>query len=155
MLRVKMLVSVVPLLIAAVFARDEWLSGARPCIAAGDGPVQLAAMPWQADLRVAFTDDPQAATVRVQITEDADTADFTMVDDASTSDESACSMTAATRLVAIANSPNGSEPVIYLSSDGPADFKVFVQSKTFTARDAAALIVGANASRARLAAASL
>ena len=41
--------------------------------------------------------------------------------------------------------PESSEadPVIYLSRDGPADYRIFVSSKSFSVRDAAALIVGA------------
>ena len=50
----------------------------------------------------------------------------------------------ATQFVAISDSPAASAPVIYLSPDGPADYRIFVRSKTFTARDAAALIVGAS-----------
>jgi hypothetical protein len=45
--------------------------------------------------------------------------------------------------------------MIYLSKDGPADYRIFVRSKTFSARDAAALIVGAGDGRHRLVAASL
>ena len=48
-----------------------------------------------------------------------------------------------------------SGPVIYLSPDGPADYRIFVQSKTFALRDAAALIVGAGDGHRRLASASL
>jgi hypothetical protein len=46
-------------------------------------------------------------------------------------------------------------PVIYLSHSGPADYPIFVRSKTFTARDAAALVVGAASGHRRLQAASL
>jgi hypothetical protein len=45
--------------------------------------------------------------------------------------------------------------VIYLSHDGPADYRIFVRSKTFSAREAAALIVGASGGHRRLEAASL
>jgi hypothetical protein len=45
--------------------------------------------------------------------------------------------------------------VIYLSQTGPADYRIFVRSKTFTPRDAAALIVGASGGHRRLVAASL
>src|SRR5258707_1225840 len=65
MLRFKVLVSAVPLFIAAVFARGELLPGPRPCIAIGEESVQIAAMPWQAELHVSFTNDPALATVRV------------------------------------------------------------------------------------------
>jgi hypothetical protein len=54
--------------------------------------------------------------------------------------------------VAISRNPSASEPVIYLSPDGPADYRVFVQSQRFSAREAAALIVGASGGHRRLAA---
>ena len=55
--------------------------------------------------------------------------------------------------MAISANPSASEPVIYLAPDGPADYRIFVSSKHFSARDAAALIVGANGAPRRLAAA--
>lgn len=154
MLRFKILASAVPLFIAAVFARGELLPGPRPCIAIGEGSVQIAAVPWQAELHVSFTDDPALATVRVQISDDAGPADFAVIDD-DTPDPGACQATAATRYVGISSNPSVSEPVIYLSADGPADYRIFVQSKQFSAREAAALIVGAGGGHRRLAAASL
>jgi hypothetical protein len=155
MLRFKILVSAVPLMVAAVFARGELLPGHRPCIAVGDASLQIASMPWHADLHVAFTDDPAAATVRVQIAESAEGADFAVVDDVDTPEGGACEATPATRFIAVSASPSASGPVIYLSPDGPADYRIFVRSKTFTPRDAAALIVGASDGHGRVAAASL
>ena len=58
-------------------------------------------MPWRADLHVSFTDDPAAATVRVQIAETPEAADFAVIDDVDTPDAGACEANAATRLVAI------------------------------------------------------
>jgi len=78
-----------------------------------------------------------------------------MVDDVDSPEAGACAANAATRFVAISATPAGDAPVIYLSHDGPADYRIFVRSKTFTARDAAALIVGASVGHHRLAAASL
>jgi len=153
-MRFKILVSAVPLLVAAVFARGELLAGARPCIAIGETSVQIASLPWQAQFHVSFTSDPAAATVRVQIADDADAADFAVVDDVDSQEADACEVTPATRFVAISASPSGSAPVIYLSPDGPADYRIFVKSRRFTARDAAALIVGASGGH-RLTAASL
>ena len=153
MLRLKILASVVPLLVAAVFARGDLLPGARPCIAIGEGSVQIAALPWQAQLHVSFTRDPALATVRVQITDNAEAADFAVLDDVDSAEADGCAVNAATRFVAISASPYGSEPVIYLSPDGPADYRIYVNSKRFTARDAAALIVGASGAPRRLAAA--
>ena len=128
-------------------------TGVRPCIAVAGTSVELASAPWHADLHVAFTDDPALATVRVQISENAETADFAVVDDIDSAEAGAC--TGTPQLVAISASPSASAPVIFLSPDGPADYRIFVRSKTFTARDAAALIVGASGGHHRLAAASL
>jgi len=155
MLRFKILVSVVPLMVAAILARIELVPGPRPCIAVGDASVQITSAPWHADLHVAFTDDPANATVRVQLAESAEAADFAVIDDMDTPEDTACKATAATLYVAISANPSTSEPVIYLSGDGPADYRIFVRSKTFTAHDAAALIVGASGGHHRLQAASL
>ena len=155
MLRFKILVSVVPLMVAAILARIELVPGSRPCIAVGDQSLQIASMPWHADLHVSFTDDPAAATVRVQIAESAEAADFAVVDDVDSAEADACEANAATKLVAISATAAAGAPVIYLSPDGPADYRIFVRSKTFTAREAAALIVGASGGHHRLQAASL
>ena len=153
MLRFKILASAVPLILAVVFAGGELLPGPRPCIEAGGSSLQIAAAPWHADLHVAFTDDPRAATVRVQIVENVETADFVVIDDADSLEPNTCA--AAPRLVAISAHPSPSQPIIYLSTDGGADYRIFVRSKSFSQREAAALIVGANAGHARIAAASL
>jgi hypothetical protein len=155
MLRFKILASAVPLLIAAAFARGGFLPPTQPCIAIADTSVEIASVPWHADLHVSFTDDPALATVRVQIADSVEAADFAVVDDVDTAETGACEANAATRLVAISASPAGDQPVIYLSPDGPADYRIFVRSKNFSARDAAALIVGAGGAHGRLQAASL
>jgi hypothetical protein len=156
MLRLKILASTVPLLIAAFFARGELLPGPHPCIAiANNASVEIAGLPWQADLHVAFTDDPKAATVRVQISESADTADFALVDDADSAEPGACESNSATHAVSISDTAASGMPVIYLSREGPADYRIFVRSKTFSQRDAAALVVGADFTRHPLKAASL
>jgi hypothetical protein len=152
MLRFKVLVSVVPLIAAAILARIEFFPADRPCIAIATGTVQLASAPWHADLRVSFTDDPRLATVRVAVSDNAATADFAVIDGADAAEENACAATADTQFVAISSRPSASSPVIFLShDDGPADYRIFVQSKHFTERDAAALIVGAHGDRRHLA----
>ena len=155
MLRFKILVSVVPLIVAAILARVEFFPSARPCIALGAGNLEIGSAPWHADLHVSFTDDPAAATIRVQIADSSETADFAVVDDVDSEEDNACEMNAATQFVAISGTASATAPVIYLSHDGPADYRIFVKSKTFTAREAAALIVGASGGHPRLAAASL
>lgn len=155
MLRFKILASVVPLAVAAVFARGEFLSGPRPCIEVGGAALQIASIPWSAQLHVSFTDDPRLATVRVQVTDSAEAADFTVIDDIDDSEAGACESNAVPQLIAISSDPSPTDPVIYLSHDGPSDYRIFVQSKTFSTRDAAALIVSARGSHRRLEAASL
>lgn len=160
MLRFKLLATTIPLALAAFFARGDLLPATHPCIAIGDSNVQIAALPWQAQGHVAFTDDPARATVRVQLVDSAATADFAVLDDADSAEPGACAASAATRFIGIADTARGSEPVIYLATDanagGDAEYRIFVHSRSFTPRDAAALIVAARGSaQPRLAAAAL
>ena len=143
MLRFKVLASVVPLVAVALFARGGLSGGSHPCIAIANTSVEIASLPWHADLHVAFTDDPLAATVRVQITDDAEAADFAFVDGADAAEANACEANAATQAVSIGESGASGTPVIYLSTDGPSDYRIFVRSNTFSQREAAALVVGA------------
>ena len=155
MLRFNILASVVPLAVAAVFARGEFAGSPRPCIEISGTSLQIAALSWQAERHVSFTSDPSRATVRVQISDSAEAADFTVIDDIDTAETGACQSNAPPQLVAISTMPTASDPVIYLSQDGPADYRIFVHSKSFSARDAAALIVGARGGQHRINAASL
>ena len=156
MLRFKILASVVPLLAAAVFARSEIGSVSQPCIAIGDTSVELTSLFWTAGVQVAFTDDPAQATVLVQITDDADAADFAVVDDGISNEPGACEGNPSTHLVAISGQPGPDHPTIYLTTEGPADYRIYVRSKAFSPREAAALIVGAHGNHPRpLQAASL
>jgi hypothetical protein len=155
MLRLKILASAVPLIVAVAFARGGLLPASHPCIAIANTAVQIADLPWRADLHVAFTDDPAAATVRVQISESAEAADFAVVDDDDAAEPGACDANTATRSVAVSVDPDGDGPVIYLSHEGPADYRIFVRSRAFSVRDAAALVVGAGSGHRPLEAASL
>ncbi len=154
MLRFRILASSIPLVLVALFARGEWGPGPRPCISIGESSVQIAPTPWQAQLHVSFTEDPAAATVRVQVVDSAEAADFAVVDDVDDAEAGACRVTSATRFIAITAEPAAAEPVIYLSEDAAADYRIFVKSRSFTPRDAAALIVAAR-SHNRMAAAAL
>jgi hypothetical protein len=155
MLRLNILASVVPLAIVALFARGEFLTGPRACIEIAGTSVQIATLSWQAHRHVSFTADPSRATVRVQISDNSEAADFTVIDDIDTVEAGACESHAPPRLIAISRDPSPSDPVIYLSRDGPADYRIFVSSKSFSLLDAAALIVGARGERNRVEAASL
>ena len=152
-LRFTILVSAVPLIACAVLAGVEAFKSPRPCIAMGDETLEIASAPWHADLHVSFTDDPALATVRVAETDSAATADFAVIDDVGGQEENACAVTPATQFVAVSARPTAAAPVIYLSHDGPAEYRIFVKSSHFTLREAAALIVGAHGEHPRLAAA--
>jgi hypothetical protein len=154
MLRLGLLVSVVPLVLAGGVA-PAWLSStSQPCIQNGRTIVQMARFPWQGDLHVAFTGNPDAASVRVQLVDQPDLADFVVTDDVGTSEESSCAATPTAHLVSIVTRAELGEPTIYLSHDAGADYRIFVQSTSFTPHQAAALIVGAHRGQTRLAAAA-
>jgi len=147
MLRLKVLACFIPLLALAVFAGSSLLPSFHPCIAVDDTSVEMSDLPWHADLHVAFTDDPAAATIRVELSDSPDAADFAVVDDADEADQGACAANPATRLVTVSAYPDRGAPVIYLSHDGPADLRIYVRSKSFSVRDAAALLVSAGGHR--------
>lgn len=155
MLRFNIFVSAIPLILAGLFARGEPASIAQPCIALGNASAQIAPTPWQAQFHVSFTNNPADATIRVQIVDRAENADFTVVDDVGEVDTSACPINASTRFIGIATTPSALEPIIYLSHDGNADYRIYVRSKTFSEHDAAALLVGAQGDRSHVTAALL
>ncbi len=147
MLRFRILASVVPLALVAILARGELFADTRPCIAVADTAVQLTSLPWQSSLQVSFTTNPANATVRVQVIDHAEAADFAVIDDSSSPEGDGCRSSQPPQLVSISKGFSASDPVIYLTRDGPADYRIFVQSKTFSMLDAAALIVGARGGR--------
>jgi hypothetical protein len=152
MLRLKVLVCVFPLIAVAIVARIAFFSEPRPCVAVGSDSLQIASLPFHADLHVAFTDDPALATVRVALSDDAAAADFAVIDDADGADEGSCEATLATQFIAISVRPTAAASVIYLSRDGGgADYRIFVRSKRLTDQQAAALIVGAHSKPSHLA----
>src|SRR5436190_8865043 len=125
MLRFKILALAVPLLVLTIFARGGFLPGPHPCILVGEKSVQIAGLPWRADLHVSFTEDATLATVRVQLSESAEAADFVVIDDADTSDAGACEASPEITLVSISPQASNDAPVIYLAPDGPADYRIF------------------------------
>lgn len=143
-MRKTVLASAIPLLLVGAFAGGELAPGNRPCIALGRASMQIATAPWQNPLHVAFTDDPETATVRVQIVDDAGLADFTVIDDARTSDAGeSCAVNRDTAFVSISDHASNRDPVIFLTRESGADYRIFVHSRTFSVRDAAALVVAA------------
>lgn len=155
MLRLKLVASVVPLIVVGVLARDRLLHDWRPCIAFGDTSVQLAAGPWQEQVKVSFVDNPADAKVRVQLVDSIEMADFVIADDtaSATDDESSCHVTPATQFVAIGERDNA-RLTIHLSTAPGGDYRIYVSSRHYTAWEAAALIATARSGQQhRLAAA--
>jgi hypothetical protein len=147
MKRYRILASALPLLIAGILAGAQLASTTQPCISLGRTSVRLATLPWQSQRYVSFTDDPKRANVRVQIVDSPELADFSVIDDINTSGATSCEASAETRYIGISASASTTGPVIYLSDEAGADYRVFVQSKTFSTREAAALLVGAAPAR--------
>jgi len=143
MLRMRIWASAVPVLIASAFAGGHIVASPRPCIPLDGVSVWLGTTPWQNQHHVCFTTDPNQATVRVQIVDSPELADFAIVDDVATPDAASCGEGTTPRYVSVAPHASAAEPVIYLTTEPGADYRVFVQSKSATVQDAAALIVGA------------
>jgi hypothetical protein len=143
MLRMRIWASAAPVLIASAFAGGHIVASPRPCIPLDDVSVWLGTTPWQDQHHVSFTTDSKIATVRVQIVDSPELADFAIVDDIGMPDAASCGEGTTPRYVSVAPHVSATEPVIYLSTEPGADYRVFVQSKSATAQDAAALIVGA------------
>ena len=100
--------------------------------------------------------DAHAESERLRaIIDSAEAADFAVIDGPDAAEGGACHGNRPPQLVSISRSFSGSDPVIYLTQDGPADYRIFVQSKTFSMLDAAALIVGARSGHPRAQSASL
>ena len=154
MLRIGLFASAIPLILVGILARGETSQAGR-CIALGEGNLQIALVPWQTQLDVGFTDDPATATVRVQIVDNAETADFVLVDDPGSAPAEACGVDRWSGILAVSGITPTSGAMIYLSREDNADYRIFVRSSSYSARDAAALIVGAGRVQALISTAAL
>jgi hypothetical protein len=144
MLRLTIISSVIPLAVIGVVAHDWTSASTRQC---------LAAVPTAPSSRaIAFTDDPARATVRVQLVEGAELADLVIAGDATATEAEECGLRDMARSISISARPMAGEPVVYLSHEGDADYRVYLDSAQISARQAAALIVGARGGHMRLAA---
>ena len=101
MLRLNLLTTVIPMASLLLIAQQSIGWASRPCIVAGESAVELAALPWAADLHVGFTDDPARANLRIQVVDSAEAADFALVDGIGSAEENACGASSAARQVAI------------------------------------------------------
>jgi hypothetical protein len=144
MLRLTMISSVIPLVLAGGLAHDWTSASARQCFAAAPNPPSIRA--------IAFTDDRAQATVTVQLVDSAELADLVIAEDNSATEAESCSLRAMARSITINARPVAGEPIIYLSQESDADYRVYLNSAQISAHQAAALIVGARGGHMRLAA---
>ena len=154
-MRLKMLVSALPLTVAIVVTGVQWSERSRPSVCIGETAIQIASAPWQPQQHVSFTDKRETATVRVQIVDSPEAADFAVIDDVDTQDNESCGVAGAAEYVSIIATGIKSDPVIYLSHDEGGDYRIYVRSKSFSEQEAAALVVSSNRNHPRQAAVSL
>jgi hypothetical protein len=139
MLRLSILSSVIPLALVGGVTHDWTHATAGQCFAA------------PAARSVAFTADPLAATVKVQIVASAELADLAIVDEAEASEPANCGLDQAARMVTVTTHPQPGEPIVHLSRDDNADYRIYVDSRTISPKQAAALIVAERGGQKRLA----
>jgi hypothetical protein len=144
MLRLAIISSVIPLALAGGVARDWTSASAAQCF----GPET----PSSIARTIAFTDDPTLATVRVQLVQAAEIADLAIVEDNSASEADSCSLRGAARAITISAQPVPGAPVVYLSDEANADYRIYVDSTQISPQQAAALIVTARGGHTQLAA---
>lgn len=138
MLRLSILSAVVPLALLGGVAYELTHASAGQCFTP---PVTRS---------VAFTSDPIAATVTVQIVTSAELADLAVVDEAGAS-EANCGLDQAARLIKINRDPRPGEPIVHLTHEADADYRIYVDSQAISPEQAAALIVAARGGQRRLA----
>jgi hypothetical protein len=144
MLRLTLISSVIPLVFAGGFAH-HWTSGSiRQCFATAAPSIRA----------VAFTDDPARATVKVQLIDGAELADLVIAEDISATEAEGCGLRDMARSITISERPVAGEPVVYLSRQADADYRVYVDSAQISVQQAAALIIGVRGGHMRLAAQS-
>jgi hypothetical protein len=154
MLRFGILLSVIPLVLAGGIPHDWTASSAHPCIPAGMTTIRYTPTSMPSARPIAFTSDPALATIKVQIVDNPELADLAIIDDVAAADADGCGIDKMTRLVTISDRPVPGEPVVYMSRDAGADYRIYVVSKKVSYQHAAALIVGARGGHGRLAAAA-
>jgi hypothetical protein len=137
MLRFGFLCSVIPLVLVGAVAHDWTQASARQC----------AGLTASSARSMVFTDDPSLATVKVQLVEAAD--------ERGADGSRGCGMHQAMQLFRIGTDPVPGAPVVYLTRETDADYRIYVDSPTISARQAAAMIVSARGGHMRLAAQSV
>lgn len=143
MLRLAILSSVIALALAGGVARDWTQASASQCFG---HEVSTASR------TIAFTNDPARATVRVQLVQGAELADLAIAEDSTAAEADGCGIRDTLRSITIATEFVPGQPVVYLSREGGADYRIYVDSAQISPQQAAALIVSARGGHTQLAA---
>jgi len=139
MLRLSILSSVIPLVLVGGVAHDWHSAAARQCFSTAT------------TRSVAFTADPFAATVKVQIVASAELADLVIVDEQGAAGPADCGLDQAARLVSVSAHPQPDQPIVLLTHEADADYRIYVDSQRISPEQAAALIVAVRGGQKRLA----
>jgi hypothetical protein len=121
--------------IPAATASSFFASSARPCFLAGNAGYELTGSA-SADYIVRIDNNAPSPSLRMQVVDDAATADFVLVDDGETA--SSCQGAAAIKSVRLDPGALAADLTIAVSAQ-PADYKIYVRSASFSEQDAAAL----------------
>ena len=138
MLRLWILSAVIPLALVGGVAHQWTHASAAQCLAA------------PSVRPIAFTADPIAATVNVQIVASAELADLAIVEESGGSEPVNCGLDQAARLVSVTAHPQPGEPIVHLTRNADADYRIYVDSRAISPEQAAAMIVAARGGQKRL-----
>jgi hypothetical protein len=107
---------------------------------------------FQSSSSLVFTSDPALATVKVQVVDAVELADLVIADDAGATEPDGCGLQQLARSMTFSANPAPGAPVVYLSRESGADYRIYVDSPTISAQQAAAMIVAARGGHTLLAA---
>ena len=133
---------VILLLVAAIPAAAPPFFASTPelCFTAGSTTYRLATSARASDYRVRIDNDAAHPDLRVGLVDDAETADFALVDDAATLAGNACRTAGTLKTVTIVPADQQASVTISLTrAPQDADFTLFVHSARVSHQDAAAL----------------
>jgi hypothetical protein len=134
-------ITVVLFMVAALPAAAAPFFASAPdlCFTSGSTTYQLADRAAAANYRVRIDNGAAHPDLRVSLVDDAETADFSLVDDAA-SDGHACRSAGIRKTVAVVPADQPAEMTISLATAARgADFTLFVHSARVSQQDAAAL----------------
>jgi hypothetical protein len=114
-------------------------SPAGPCFTSGSVTYQVGSTTAAADYKIKFDSGTAPPDLRISLVDDADMADFVLVDDFDAAARDTCTTAGSLKTVSVVPQSGQAVTTVSLTRDAPADFKLFVRSARFSQQDAAAL----------------